>query len=96
MESTVILPVFTLSVIFILVHLIFITVFLIYIRKRFVKVYGRIFDLETRLNYHAVALAENELVPMPWEIDELEDIQKKIKLDKEDNVVYIRDRKEPE
>ena len=89
-----ILPVFTLSVIFILVHLVFITVSLIYIRKRFVKVYGRIFDLETRLNYHAVALAENELVPMPWEIDELEDIQKKVKLDKEDNVVYIKQRKE--
>lgn len=91
-----ILPVFMLSVIFILVHLIFITVSLIYIRKRFVKVYGRIFDLETRLNYHAVALAENELVPMPWEIDELEEIQKQVNLDKEDNVVYIRDRKEPE
>jgi len=50
--------------------------------------------LETRLNYHAVALAENELVPMPWEIDELEDIQKQVTLDKEDNVVYIKQRKE--
>jgi len=89
-----ILPVIVLSVIFILVHLIFITVFLTYIKKRFAQLYGRIFDLETRLNYHAVALAENELVPMPWEIDELEDIQKQVTLDKEDNVVYIKQRKE--
>ena len=85
-----ILPVITLSVIFILVHLIFITVFLIYIRKRFEQFSGKIFDLETRLNYHAVVMADNKLLPMPWEIEELEEIQKQVKLDKEDNVVYIR------
>ena len=96
MEDPVILPVFTLSVIFILVHLIFIAVGLTYMRRRFGHFYEKIFDLETRLNYHAVALAENELLPMPWEIDELEEIQKKVKLDKEENVVYIRDRKESE
>jgi hypothetical protein len=65
-------------------------------RRRFECFYEKIFDLETRLNYHAVALAENELLPMPWEIDELEEIQKKVQLDKEENVVYIRDRKERE
>jgi hypothetical protein len=89
-----ILPVFILSVIFILAHLIFITVFLTYMKRRFGHFYEKIFDLETRLNYHAVALAENEILPMPWEIEELEEIQKKVQLDKEENVVYIRDRKE--
>ena len=96
MEGPVILTVITLSVIFILVHLIFIAVGLTYMRRRFGHFYEKIFDLETRLNYHAVALAENELLPMPWEIDELEEIQKKVQLDKEENVVYIRDRKERE
>ena len=89
-----ILPVFILSVIFILAHLIFITVFLTYMKRRFGHFYEKIFDLETPLNYHAVALAENEILPMPWEIEELEEIQKKVQLDKEENVVYIRDRKE--
>ena len=39
----------------------------------------RIHYLETRLNYHAVALAENEILPMPWELEELEEIQKQVK-----------------
>ena len=34
-------------------------------------------------------MAENELIPIPWELDELEEIQEKIKVDKEENVVYI-------
>jgi len=45
--------------------------------------------LETRLNYHEVALAHNEIVPMPWELEELEDIEKRLDIRKEDNVIYI-------
>ena len=70
-------------------HFIFFGIFLVYLRQRLVHVYGRLFDIDNRLNYHAVALAENEILPMPWELDELEEIQKKVKFDKEDNVVYI-------
>ena len=78
-----------LIIVFISAHTCFMFALLYYVRKHFVQVYGRIFDIETRLNYHAVALAENEIIPTPWELDELEEIQEKIKVDKEENVVYI-------
>ena len=78
-----------LIIVFISAHACFMLAMLYYVRKRFVQVYGRIFDIEARLNYHAVAMAENELIPIPWELDELEEIQEKIKVDKEENVVYI-------
>jgi len=90
------LSVFTLSIIFISIHTIFFGIYLVYLRKRLAHVYGHLFNIENRLNYHAVALAENEILPMPWEIDELEEIQKKVKLDKEDNVVYITRTEEEE
>jgi len=81
---------------FITIHLIFIVVFLAYMRNRFVVVYSRLFDLNTQLNYHAVALAENNILPMPWELDELENIQEQIKIDIEDNIVYIKPKYKPE
>jgi hypothetical protein len=59
-----------------------------------VTIYSRIFYIDQRLNYHAVALAENDILPMPWELEELEELQEKIKVDKEDNIVYIKPRLE--
>ena len=88
------LPVLLLSLTFVSLHLIFMAVFLFYLRKRFVAVYSRVFYLEERLNYHAVAMAENDILPMPWELEELEALQEKIKVDKKDNIVYIKPRPE--
>jgi len=51
--------------------------------------YNRIHHLENRLNYHEVALAHNDIIPMPWEIEELEQIEKNLNIKKEGNVVYI-------
>jgi hypothetical protein len=61
----------------------------IILKKHITEVYNRIYHLENRLNYHEVALAHNELVPMPWEIEELEEIEKELNIEKEGNVVYI-------
>lgn len=92
--STEMISVLLLSLIFISIHLIFLAVFLIYFKRRFVTIYSRIFYIDQRLNYHAVALAENDILPMPWELEELEELQEKIKVDKEDNIVYIKPRLE--
>jgi uncharacterized membrane protein YobD (UPF0266 family) len=92
--STEITSILLLSLIFISIHLVFLAVFLIYFKRRFVAIYSRIFYIEQRLNYHAVAMAENEILPMPWELEELEELQEKIKVDKEDNIVYIKPRSE--
>lgn len=59
------------------------------LKKYITALYSRIHHLETRLNYHEVALAHSEIVPMPWEIEELEEIEKQLNIEKEDNVVYI-------
>jgi len=59
------------------------------LKKYITALYNRIHHLETRLNYHEVALAHNEIVPMPWEIEELEEIEKELNIEKEGNVVYI-------
>jgi hypothetical protein len=59
------------------------------LKKYITALYSRIHHLETRLNYHEVALAHNEIVPMPWEIEELEEIEKQLNIEKEGNVVYI-------
>ncbi len=58
-------------------------------RKYVTTFYNRFHHLETRLNYHEVALAHNEIVPMPWEIEELEELEKELNIEKEGNVVYI-------
>jgi hypothetical protein len=84
------LDIYILCLLFVSVHIIFLGLVLIYLRKRIIHLYSRIHYLESRLNYHAVALAENEILPMPWELEELEEIQKQVKLDHEDNVVYIQ------
>jgi hypothetical protein len=62
---------------------------IIMLKKHIVLFYNRIHHLETRLNYHEVALAHNEIVPMPWEIEELEELEKELNIKKEGNVVYI-------
>ena len=49
--------------------------------------------INSRLNYHAVALAHNDIIPMPWEIEELEEIEKKMNIEKEGNVVYLNPQK---
>ena len=59
------------------------------LKKYITTFYNRFYHLENRLNYHEVALAHNELVPMPWEIEELEEIEKELNIEKEGNVVYI-------
>ena len=59
------------------------------LKKYITTFYNRFHHLENRLNYHEVALAHNELVPMPWEIEELEEIEKELNIEKEGNVVYI-------
>ena len=89
-----IISMFLFALMFIALHLIFLAFFLFYLRKRFTAVYSRVFYLEQRLNYHAVAMAENDILPMPWELEELEEIQEKIKVDKTDNIVYIKPRPE--
>jgi len=80
---------YLLCLLFISVHIVFAGMVLVYLRRRAVHLYSRIHCLETRLNYHAVALAENEILPMPWELEELEEIQKQVKLDHKDNIVYM-------
>tara|TARA_R110002020_G_scaffold74257_13_gene190187 strand:- start:195 stop:488 length:294 start_codon:yes stop_codon:yes gene_type:complete len=81
---------YILCLLFVSVHVVFAGMMLVYLRRRASHLYSRIHYLETRLNYHAVALAENEILPMPWELEELEEIQKQVKLDHEDNVVYMK------
>ena len=56
----------------------------IILKKHVTTFYNRFHHLETRLNYHEVALAHNDIVPMPWEIEELEktDIERWIAFDK--------------
>ena len=39
--------------------------------------------------YNRLALAHNDIVPMPWEIEELEKIERELDIKKEGNVVYI-------
>ena len=75
---------------FVSIHLVFVGIVLGYFRTRAQHLYSRIHYLESRLNYHAVALAENEILPMPWELEELEKIQQQMKLDHEDNIVYMQ------
>ena len=81
---------YLLCLLFISVHIVFAGMVLVYLRRRAVHLYSRIHCLETRLNYHAVALAENEILPMPWELEELEEIQKQVKLDHKHNKVYMQ------
>jgi len=62
---------------------------IIMLKKYVAAFYNRLHNLETRLNYHEVALAHNDLVPMPWELEELEKIERELDIKKEGNVVYI-------
>jgi hypothetical protein len=59
------------------------------LKKNMTEFYNRIYHLETRLNYHEVALAHADIVPMPWELEELENIERELDIKKEGNVVYI-------
>ena len=47
--------------------------------------------LWTRINYLEVAMSHHGMIPMPWEVEELEEIVEEIKTFKQEgNVVYLQ------
>ena len=77
----------TLIVIFMSAHVCFMFVLLYYVRKRFVRAYGRIFEIETKLNGFLNTYYYGDIKEALRDIDKQE---AKIKVDREGNVVYIR------
>lgn len=68
---------------------------MIMLKKRLNTLYGRIFELETRLNYQQVAMAYNNLIPMPWEIDDLEEHFEEVKkFTSKGNVIYLNNKEQ--
>ena len=81
------LEILTLAIIFISAHICFMLMLFYYIRKRFVRAYGRIFEIETRLNKFLNTYYYGDIEEALQDIDELEN---KIKVDRGGNVVYIK------
>ena len=76
-----------LIIIFISAHACFMLMLFYYIRKRLVGVYGRIFEIETRLNKFLNTSYYDDIEEALREIGEQEN---KIKVDRDGNVVYIK------
>lgn len=83
--------IFTLVIIFISAHACFMLMLFYYIRKRFVRAYGRIFEIETRLNKFLNTHYYGDIEEALQDIDGQEN---KIKVDRDDNIVYIKYRDE--
>jgi len=81
----------TLIIIFISAHACFMLILFYYIRKRLVGVYGRIFEIETRLNKSLNTHYYGDIEEVLREIDEQEN---EIKVDRDGNIVYIKYRDE--
>ncbi len=81
----------TLIIIFISAHACFMLILFYYIRKRLVGVYGRIFEIETRLNKFLNTHYYGDIEEALQDIDGQEN---KIKVDRDDNIVYIKYRDE--
>ena len=79
--------IFILAVIFISAHACFMLMLFYYIRKRFVRAYGRIFEIETRLNKFLNTYYYGDIKEALRDIDGQEN---KIKVDRDGNVVYIK------
>ena len=79
--------IFILAVIFISAHACFMLMLFYYIRKRFVRAYGRIFEIETRLNKFLNTCYYGDIEEALQDIDGQEN---KIKVDRGGNVVYIK------
>jgi len=77
----------TLIVIFMSAHVCFIFVLLYYVRKRFVRAYGRIFEIETKLNGFLNTYYYGDIEEALREIDEQEN---KTKVDRDGNILYIK------
>ena len=83
--------IFTLVIIFISAHACFMLMLFYYIRKRFVRAYGRIFEIETRLNKFLNTYYYGDIE------EALQDIvgqKNKKKVDRDGNIVYIKYRDE--
>jgi len=76
-----------LIIIFISAHACFMLMLFYYIRKRFVRAYGRIFEIEAKLNGFLNTYYYGDIKEALTDIDKQE---AKIKVDREGNVVYIR------
>ena len=62
----------------------------IMVKRHFKILHARLFELETRTNYQHVAMAYNDLIPMPWELEDLDEHYEHVKRFKQDgNVVYL-------
>jgi hypothetical protein len=77
----------TLIVIFMSAHVCFMFVLLYYVRKRFVRAYGRIFEIETKLNGFLNTYYYGDIEEALREIDEQEN---KTKVDRDGNILYIK------
>jgi len=76
-----------LIIIFISAHACFMLMLFYYIRKRFVRAYGRIFEIETRLNKFLNTYYYGDIEEALRDIDGQEN---EIKVDRNGNVVYIK------
>jgi len=76
-----------LIIIFISAHACFMLMLFYYIRKRFVRAYGRIFEIETRLNKFLNTYYYGDIEEALRDIDGQEN---EIKVDRSGNVVYIK------
>ncbi len=81
------LEILTLAIIFISAHACFMLMLFYYIRKRFVRAYGRIFEIETRLNKFLNTYYYGDIEEALRDIDGQEN---EIKVDRSGNVVYIK------
>ena len=62
----------------------------IMVKRNFKILHARLFELENRINYQHVAMAYNNLIPMPWELEDLDEHYEDVKKFKQDgNVVYL-------
>ena len=76
-----------LIIIFISAHACFMLMLFYYIRKHFVRAYGRIFEIETRLNKFLNTYYYGDIEEALRDIDGQEN---EIKVDRNGNVVYIK------
>jgi len=66
-------------------------VWVFYAKKQISFLYAKIWNMENEMNRHAISLEMNDMLPLPWEIEEDERVNGEKKANKGANIVYLHE-----
>ena len=66
-------------------------VWIFYAKKQRSSLYAKIWNIENEMTRHTISLEMNDMLPLPWEIEEDEPPNREKKANEGTNIVYLHE-----